>query len=181
MPGQSRHQRRGVVGCNMITRAQVARRLGKSIATVRRLEGHALHPCLDDSGVHRFDPEEVERLRQEGGTRTEPAAAEWLQVHGDRRGTVNPQDSKEDKYRETIEHDLRAHLTRTETHLIGIQRQLDDALRRERELHMSHRRVLRQTEVAVCGFVQTLSPRQARQVGIAKLEALLKALSEAIE
>lgn len=46
----------------MLTRAQVARRLGKSIATVRRLEGVALHPVIDDEGVHRFDETEVERL-----------------------------------------------------------------------------------------------------------------------
>jgi hypothetical protein len=41
---------------------QVARRLGKSVATVRRLEGAQLHPYVDASGVHRFDVREVERL-----------------------------------------------------------------------------------------------------------------------
>ena len=47
----------------MLTRAQVARRLGKSIATVRRLEGTLLHPRLDYRGVNRFDPVDVEELR----------------------------------------------------------------------------------------------------------------------
>jgi hypothetical protein len=50
----------------MMTRAHVARRLGKSIATVRRLEGTELHPKVDDRGVNQFDPNEVERLATGG-------------------------------------------------------------------------------------------------------------------
>jgi hypothetical protein len=42
----------------------VAKRLGKSIATVRRMEGVELHPMRDTRGVNRFDPDEVERLAQ---------------------------------------------------------------------------------------------------------------------
>jgi hypothetical protein len=45
-----------------MTRKQVAVRLGKSLATVRRLEGVRLHPVRDAQGVHRFDPDEVEDL-----------------------------------------------------------------------------------------------------------------------
>jgi hypothetical protein len=45
-----------------MTRQQVARRLGKSLATVRRLEGALLHPTRDSRGIHRFDNEEVEAL-----------------------------------------------------------------------------------------------------------------------
>lgn len=48
-----------------MTRKQVARRLGKSVATVRRLEGHLLHPSRDSRGIHRFDPNEVESLVQD--------------------------------------------------------------------------------------------------------------------
>ena len=43
----------------MLTRSQVAKRLRRSIATVRRMEGHELHPQKDERGVHRFDAEEV--------------------------------------------------------------------------------------------------------------------------
>ena len=43
-------------------RAQVARRLGKSVATVRRLQGVELFPTLDEDGTHHFDPAEVELL-----------------------------------------------------------------------------------------------------------------------
>src|SRR5689334_12598155 len=46
-----------------LTRTQVARRLSKSVATVRRLEGHLLHPRRDWRGVYRFDSYEVEQLR----------------------------------------------------------------------------------------------------------------------
>jgi len=45
-----------------MTRQQVATRLGKSLATVRRLEGVRLRPVQDARGVHRFDPDEVEAL-----------------------------------------------------------------------------------------------------------------------
>jgi len=46
----------------MLTRARVAKRLGRSIATVRRMEGHELHPWTDARGVHQFDSSEVEQL-----------------------------------------------------------------------------------------------------------------------
>ena len=45
-----------------MTRKQVARRLGKSIATVRRIEGVLLHPTRDERGIHHFEPDEVEAL-----------------------------------------------------------------------------------------------------------------------
>lgn len=49
----------------MLTRAQVARKLGRSIATVRRLEGSVLHPVRDAQGVYCFDAGEVERVARE--------------------------------------------------------------------------------------------------------------------
>lgn len=36
--------------------------LGKSIATVRQLEGVLLHPTEDGKGIWRFDPDEVAQL-----------------------------------------------------------------------------------------------------------------------
>lgn len=48
----------------MLTRTQVARRLGRSLATVRRLEGTELHPTQDARGVHRFDTDEVDAVAQ---------------------------------------------------------------------------------------------------------------------
>jgi hypothetical protein len=48
-----------------MTRQQVAKRLGKSLATVRRLEGVRLRPTQDSRGVHHFDPDEVEALARD--------------------------------------------------------------------------------------------------------------------
>jgi len=45
----------------MLTRMQVARALGRSIATVRRIEGELLHPRLV-GGVWRFKRREVDEL-----------------------------------------------------------------------------------------------------------------------
>jgi hypothetical protein len=45
-----------------LTRAQVAERLGVSLSSVRRLEWDRLRPEVDDRGVHRFDPAEVEAI-----------------------------------------------------------------------------------------------------------------------
>ena len=46
----------------LMTRAQVAERIGASVATVRRYEGTLLHPRVGDDGTHRFDPAEVTAL-----------------------------------------------------------------------------------------------------------------------
>lgn len=45
-----------------LTRAEVAKALGCSVPTIRRLEGKTLHPTEDSEGVHRFDPLEVIHL-----------------------------------------------------------------------------------------------------------------------
>lgn len=47
---------------NLLTRAEVAARLGVSTSTVRRYEGDQLHPTKGTDGVNRFDPEEVAAL-----------------------------------------------------------------------------------------------------------------------
>ena len=51
-----------VLPWRIMTRQQVAQRLGKSVATVRRIEGVLLHPTVDSRGTHRFDDDEVEAL-----------------------------------------------------------------------------------------------------------------------
>jgi DNA-binding transcriptional MerR regulator len=45
-----------------LTRDDVAKRLGVSVSTVRRLEGSRLHPLITDKGVRRFKPGDVEQL-----------------------------------------------------------------------------------------------------------------------
>lgn len=50
----------------MLTRSRVAKRLGRSIATVRRLEGVELHPVRDERGVLHFDEDEVDAIAKDG-------------------------------------------------------------------------------------------------------------------
>lgn len=46
----------------MLTRSQVAQQIGRSVATVRRMEGKSLHPQLGPRGVRLFDADEVEEV-----------------------------------------------------------------------------------------------------------------------
>jgi hypothetical protein len=62
-----------------LTRREVAAALGKSIATVRRLEGHVLHPQRDAQGTHWFDAGEVDRLRDDPSRAKRWARSGWLQ------------------------------------------------------------------------------------------------------
>ncbi len=65
----------------MLTRAQVAERIGKSIATVRRLQhGGELESRRDARGVHRFDEWEVAELveRYSNGERITAARGESI-------------------------------------------------------------------------------------------------------
>ena len=52
-----------------LTRAEVARKLGCSIPTVRRMEGTTLHPIQGADGIHRFAPIEVLRAMHERSAR----------------------------------------------------------------------------------------------------------------
>jgi hypothetical protein len=48
----------------MLTRSEVARRIGRSVATVRRMEGRSLHPESGPRGVRNFDPDEVDYVAE---------------------------------------------------------------------------------------------------------------------
>jgi DNA-binding transcriptional MerR regulator len=48
-----------------LTRDDVAKRLGVSVSTVRRLEGARLHPLIDNKSVRRFKASDVERVAKE--------------------------------------------------------------------------------------------------------------------
>ena len=63
-----------------MTRGQVASRLGRSISTVRRLEGSELHPTMGPRGVRLFDEDEVaavaSRVRSTGSVSSNAAQSE---------------------------------------------------------------------------------------------------------
>jgi hypothetical protein len=72
-------------------RAQVAKRLGKSVATVRRLEGIELFPTLDEDGTHQFDAAEVEALAARLDRSSQPQSA-WLRAQLARRAEEEAED-----------------------------------------------------------------------------------------
>ena len=76
----------------MLTRAAVAKRLGKSIATVRRLEGKHLFPFRDHRGVHRFSETQVDMVLDlmKSGTKLRGAQDEWLKLSPSERRRRRP-------------------------------------------------------------------------------------------
>ncbi len=91
----------------MLTRGQVAKRIGKSIATVRRLEGVEFHPKRDAGGVFRFDPREVDRvaarLRQKrrGHVGTNGRSA-WFNRSADMDDDLEQEDPEDRAHRERL-------------------------------------------------------------------------------
>ncbi len=73
------HPGQGYIPDVQLTRTQVARRLGKSVATVRRLEGRVLFPRRDWRGIHRFDEWEVEGLQRNPERLKQHARSTWFQ------------------------------------------------------------------------------------------------------
>lgn len=99
----------------MLTRAQVAARLGKSVATVRRLEGVVLHPHRGRNGVRLFNPYEVERVAREG---YEP---QLRSAHGRRtestRGRREPRREEPQRWPSAGEYDQMRELARFLAHI----------------------------------------------------------------
>ena len=61
---------------SLLTRAEAAALLHCSISSIRRLEGHTLHPLVGPDGVHRFDPVDLVRVASERSTTTIDASKE---------------------------------------------------------------------------------------------------------
>jgi hypothetical protein len=59
----------------LLMRSEVARRLGVTTTTVRRLEGTVLHPRVNEKGERLFDPSEVERAANSRSTKPAPEAS----------------------------------------------------------------------------------------------------------
>lgn len=88
----------------MLTRSGVAKRLGKSIATVRRLENVSLHPVRDARGVLRFSEAEVEQVaRGQHGRAWQPSRAR-AQPARDYEGELSERDTELEELRERMAH-----------------------------------------------------------------------------
>ncbi|MDB4989681.1 MAG: hypothetical protein JWN04_4859 [Myxococcaceae bacterium] len=77
-----------------LTRVEAAARLGVSTSTIRRYEWDQLHPQADSRGVWRFDPAEVDAIKNSTSSRkrsTRPSKADTVQRATARRGRVAAQ------------------------------------------------------------------------------------------
>lgn len=72
-------RRGGAILDGVLTRSQVAKRLKKSIATVRRLEDYVLFPVVGRNDVRFFDEEEVDELRRNPDLAGEFGRSEWFE------------------------------------------------------------------------------------------------------
>jgi hypothetical protein len=59
----------------LLTRSDVARRLGVTITTIRRFEGTSLHPRVGPDGIRLFTPDEVEHLARSRAVKPAPEAS----------------------------------------------------------------------------------------------------------
>lgn len=84
----------------MLTRSQVAERLKKSIATVRRYEDRVLFPIIGRNDVRYFDEDAVEELRQNPELAWEWGRSEWFD---DNVGASPPRPHRGHRQRDSVE------------------------------------------------------------------------------
>lgn len=164
----------------MMTRGQVARRLGKSVATVRRLEGSLLHPRRDASGVLRFNPTEVDRVAR--GMRQGNLRPPLSSFRTDEFESDNDEDEALDP--EEIEHRAKLQRYEAETNAAAEARRAErlrleqeEERRRAAETLELQRYATRQLS-DLSRLLETCSPRELRMLSRdPELSALLKALA----
>lgn len=163
----------------MLTRSGVAKRLGKSIATVRRMEGVELHPTRGSNGVHLFDPDEVDAAARgetlDRSHRVSDLAARGYVDDGDE--TYGAQAEAENRVAS-----LEVELSRQRrAHAAEIEHLREQALERESRVAADRAEAMRsaraQTErdtvaAAVNAFVASLTDREFAQLGEDGLEEL---------
>ena len=164
----------------MLTRPQVAKRLGKSVATVRRMEGNELFPTRDERGIYRFDPDEVERVAQADRTRlprsTPHRTAELDELH-DRLAEV---EAEREADRE-LEEMRRRHEEWRERHAAQ-QREREEQERHEaeakrlHELQEEHERLQESIAQQKLEFAESLTRRDIARLDDDEFERLMDLL-----
>jgi hypothetical protein len=155
----------------MLKRSHVAKRLGRRLATVRRLEGVELHPIIDGDGVHLFDEAEVEqiaarvrRVPSDNGSVASPnthARSAWLKAELARRARKDDEDR---------EHAARLQAQRAELEALDRQRAEErDRLQRireneERRAQVAARAHLDAIREDVVLLLADASPRELRRI-----------------
>jgi len=150
----------------MLTRAGVAKKLGKSIATVRRMEGVELHPAVDERGVHWFDIREVEAIRtsfrQDCGHRLGMTISEGFRpdaIEGDDPGsTADAGDADDEAFRG--EHPdvakARGWAEQARTDAVAIREERERLERRQHLAHLSRVRAAREIAQARRALIDEL-------------------------
>jgi len=158
----------------MLTRSQVAKRLGRSIATVRRLEGSALHPIQDRDGVHRFSAREVDAVKH---GRSSLPAVQWPPATDDScdddppfEPKRSPQVARLDEARR-VETDLREQLAAAKARIVELTQRvaaLGDAMP-ARDDALSE---------AFFDWLDSRSKGQMRQLALGGMEEFLDLVAE---
>jgi hypothetical protein len=143
----------------MLTRGQVAKRLGRSVATVRRMEGHELHPKRDADGVLRFDPAEVQRARVRRDGRGVRGRRAWLdKTLDERESTLIDYDFDDDRAmqddRSATEVRVADERIRTAVEEALARRDEQDRKRREDEVRRADEERRRGAEEELAEFVR---------------------------
>ena len=169
-PGMPRQPRRCYC-VSMLKRSHVAKRLGRSLATVRRLEGVELHPIIDEDGVHLFDEAEVDEVAMRGrrdpsddgsaASPTKHAPSAWLRAELARRAREDDEDR---------EHTARLQAQRAELEALDRQRAEERDRRQrireteERRAHAAARARLDAIREDVALLLADASPRELRRI-----------------
>jgi phage protein D len=169
----------------MLTRTQVARRLGKSLATVRRLEGVQLHPHVDANGVHRFEVREVEllaRRRHSPRTRANEASPAVERDQAWRHRSITLDEGAEER-----DEDGAAPRNRCGSHLQEIERLreqvrvLEQALAQQKANNEAEaaedRRARNRLRRELLDLRAAASSRHIRQIGPELLDAMIDFLA----
>jgi hypothetical protein len=163
----------------MLTRSGVAKRLGKSIATVRRMEGVELHPTRGSNGVHLFDPDEVDAAAR-GETVDRSHRVSDLAARGylDDGEETDGADAETENRVASLEIDLSR---QRRAHAAEVEHVRQEALDRERRVAADRAEAMRtarahaerETLAAAVGiFVESLTDSELAQLGEHGLDEL---------
>ncbi len=154
----------------MMTRSGVAKRLGKSIASVRRMEGSTLHPRLDSRGFHLFDPAEVEAAARGSAPppREFPSFAHVTPTEGP--ADAPWQGDAHSEWDERLRHEVDRARRETERRARERWREAEVQIRRDAQHKAELERVLSEA----VHVLESLSPAMLRHIDDEDIDSLLE-------